>query len=310
MVRASRAEPGVRAGGAGSEDLRQRDAAAATSSRDIDRPPGTEGPRGRWLPPKIRWEIAGCAVHGHDLVDSQTAARSAHASLLLLADGEVTWHRCLRCDSWLPLDRSQGPPTRAGEVTLPLRGRPLRDRYVLRIVAVDRMIHVLVLAVVLVALVGFADHRAQLHGDYVRVLDGFQSSSGGITSYPTHHGLLHSIDELFAVSPAKLHWYGTAIAAYATVNALEAIGLWGARRWAEYLTLVEVLVLLPPTALELANGVSAIKLVGLMLDLLLAVYLLWTKRLFGVRGGGAVHRAERATDSGWTALERVTPHRC
>ncbi len=37
------------------------------------------------------------------------------------------------------------------------------------------------------------------------------------------------------------------------------------------------------------------------------VYLLWAKRLFGIRGGAAADEAERERDVGWAALERATP---
>jgi hypothetical protein len=36
-------------------------------------------------------------------------------------------------------------PPRRDEVSLPLRGRPLRDRYILRPIALDRAVHFLVL---------------------------------------------------------------------------------------------------------------------------------------------------------------------
>ena len=47
----------------------------------------------------------------------------------------VRWHRCLRCDSWLPTHPPVGPG-RAGlppreEIELPLRGKPLRDKDIL-----------------------------------------------------------------------------------------------------------------------------------------------------------------------------------
>ena len=38
-----------------------------------------------------------------------------------------------------------------------------------------------------------------------------------------------------------------------------------------------------------------------------AVYLLYAKRLFGLRGGGRAEQAEREADTGWTAIERATP---
>jgi len=37
------------------------------------------------------------------------------------------------------------------------------------------------------------------------------------------------------------------------------------------------------------------------------VYLVWEKRLFGVRGGGKAERAVHEWDTGWGAIERATP---
>lgn len=158
------------------------------------------------------------------------------------------------------------------------------------------------------AIFAFAEHRSQLHGDYLRILNRFQGAVGGVTSDTQHKGFLHSIDELSALSPTKLYLYGAAISLYAAVNGVEAFGLWRARRWADDLTFVEVIVLLPFTTYELTERVSAVKVAGLVIDIAVAAYLLWAKRLFGVRGGGAADRAEKAYDAGWDALERVTPH--
>jgi hypothetical protein len=37
------------------------------------------------------------------------------------------------------------------------------------------------------------------------------------------------------------------------------------------------------------------------------IYLLYAKRLFGIRGGVAADRAEGELDVGWEALERTAP---
>lgn len=97
------------------------------------------------------------------------------------------------------------------------------------------------------------------------------------------------------------------LAAYAAVNAVEAVGLWSARRWAEYLTLVEVVVFVPVEVHELTVRISPLKIVALVVNLAVVGYLLWAHRLFGVRGGGRVDRAEKERDSGWAALERTAP---
>jgi hypothetical protein len=79
------------------------------------------------------------------------------------------------------------------------------------------------------------------------------------------------------------------------------------RRWAEYLTFVATAVLLLPELYELTHRVSALKVLTLLINLAVVVYLLFAKRLFGLRGGAAADEAERERDSGWEALERTLP---
>ncbi|MCT4574275.1 hypothetical protein N3930_45920, partial [Bacillus thuringiensis] len=62
-----------------------------------------------------------------------------------------------------------------------------------------------------------------------------------------------------------------------------------------------------PEVADLASGVSATGLVLFGLNLAVVVYLLFAKRLFGLRGGGRAEAAEREGDAGWSALERTAP---
>ena len=110
-----------------------------------------------------------------------------------------------------------------------------------------------------------------------------------------------------AFSVTNLYLVGVAIAAYAGLEGVEAVGLWFAKRWAEYLTFVATIVFLPYEIDELIKSVTALKLVALIINLAVAAYLLYAKRLFGVHGGGRAERAEREVDTGWTAIERATP---
>ena len=86
-------------------------------------------------------------------------------------------------------------------------------------------------------------------------------------------------------------------------------GLWRGRRWAEYLTFIATSVLLLPEIYELTETVSPLKIVTLLINLAVVVYLLVAKRLFGLRGGGKAEEAEYERDSGWAALERTDPGR-
>jgi hypothetical protein len=53
--------------------------------------------------------------------------------------------------------------------------------------------------------------------------------------------------------------------------------------------------------------VSVLKVVTLIINLAIVVYLLVAKRLFGLRGGGAAERTEREAGTGWAAIESSTP---
>jgi uncharacterized membrane protein (DUF2068 family) len=242
-------------------------------------PPGTERPRR--FRPQLRYELVGCGLHGHELVGSDLADIPENYRLVAFDDGPggTRWHRCLRCDSWLLLPPPEHPSNRQPppltDIEVPLRGRPLRDRFVLRLIAVDRMVHFLALAALAVAIFLFARDKAALQGEYTRILNRLQAGVGGPLSDTPHRGWLADFDKLFAISTSHLYWYGVVVAAYAAINGIEAVGLWRARRWAQYLTLIEVAVLLPVEIHELTVRVSPLKIVALVLNLAVVAYLLW-----------------------------------
>ena len=53
----------------------------------------------------------------------------------------------------------------------------------------------------------------------------------------------------------------SAVAVYAALEGIEAVGLWLGKRWAEYLTFIATIVFIPYEIDELTKGVSALKLV-------------------------------------------------
>ena len=273
---------------------------------ELARLPGTE--RTRRFRPRLRWELLGCGLHGHELVGTDAAEVRAEDNLLVRESEGLRWYRCLRCDSWLPMTPPISPPNRfppeRSEIELPLRGRPLRNLYVLRLIAFDRVIHFIVLAALGVGIILFAIHQKDLRGDYLRFLNSLQSSVGFVSN---HNGIFREITHLVNDSSTKLYLYGSAFSAYAAINAIEAVGLWTEKRWAEYLTFIEVTLLLPLEIYELSVTVSYLKIGALVLNLVVMAYLLWAHRLFGFRGGGNADRALFERDSGWAALERATP---
>jgi uncharacterized membrane protein (DUF2068 family) len=222
----------------------------------------------------------------------------------------VRWYRCVRCDSWLPLPPPASPtretlPPR-DEVELPLRGKALRDRVVLRIIAIDRAFHFVVLAVLAIAVFLFAAHEIRVRDAFYRLVNAVQGTTGN-PQHVSGHGFLHTIEHIFTLKSSTLYAVAAAAAAYAVLEGAEAVGLWYQKRWAEYLTFVATILFIPYEIYELSKAVSAFKAVAFVINLAIAVYLLYAKRLFGLRGGGAAEARERAHDVGWDALERTAP---
>jgi uncharacterized membrane protein (DUF2068 family) len=271
-------------------------------------PPGTGGTR-RYLP-KLRYELLGCALNGHVLLGPDAAELRPEDELFAREEDGLRWYRCMRCDSWVALTSPEQPtrkyPPPRDEVSLPLRGKALRDRYVLRLIAVERVFHFLALGAFAAAVLLFANNRGVLNQDFTAILQNLQGGLGGPVA-SSNHGIVHDLRHLFAISITSLYLVGVGIAAYAVLEGVEAVGLWLGKRWAEYLTFVATIIFVPYEIYELAKGVSALKVVALVLNLAVAVYLLLAKRLFGLRGGGKAARAEHDAEVGWPAIERSTP---
>ena len=176
--------------------------------------PGTERPRR--FRPKLRYELIGCGLHGHEILGTDAAALRPEDELFARDSGGLRWYRCLRCDSWLALTPPEHParkyPPARDEIMLPLRGKPLRDRYVLRLIAVDRAFHFLVLSALAAAILLFASDRAALDAEFTRILNDLQGGAGGPMT-TSKHGIVHDLQYLFAVNIRNLYLVGAAFAA-------------------------------------------------------------------------------------------------
>jgi uncharacterized membrane protein (DUF2068 family) len=272
-------------------------------------PPGTAKPK-RFLP-KLHYELLVCGLRGHELLGTDVAEVRESDALVVREEDGLRWYRCLRCDSWLPLPVPEHPSRRympaREQIQVPLRGKPLRDKIVLRLIAVDRAIHFLVLALLALAVFLIAAHEQELRQRFYRLLADIQGGVGGGPLESTHTGLIGDLDRLFSLDRGTLHLVGAGLIGYALLEGAEAVGLWCQRRWAEYLTFVATTLLLPLVVYELTVRVSWFKLAALIVNVAIVLYLLLAKRLFGLRGGGALERAERERDIGWPALERGAP---
>ncbi|MCA1657439.1 MAG: DUF2127 domain-containing protein [Actinobacteria bacterium] len=259
--------------------------------------------------PHLHYELIVCGLSGHELIGIDARELRPDDTLIAREIDDVRWHRCLRCDSWVPVDAPASParelPPERDEIDLPPRGKPLRDKIVLRVIAVNRALHFVVLGAIAIFVFVFAEHRDALKEKVFRVIADLQT--GASSGHPSKHGLGHEIERAFSLQSSTLKLVGVVFAVYAIVEGIEAFGLWYQRRWAEYLTFLVTTSLLPLEIYELATKLSPVKILTFLINLGVVAYLLFAKRLFGVRGGVAAEEREREDDCGWGALERNAP---
>lgn len=270
--------------------------------------PGTTKPR-RFVP-KFHYELLACGVAGHELIGTDAEElRPEDASVARDGGDDLRWHRCLRCDSWLPLPPPEEPtrryPPERDEVRVPLRGKALRDKIVLRLIAINRAFHFLVLGAIAAAIFVFAANRSHLRDPVFKALTDLQGSLGGPAR--GSHGLFGELRHLFSIQSGTLTKVGFVVSGYAIIEGVEAVGLWLMKRWAEYLTLIVTASLLPLEVYELIHKLSPFKVLALVINIAIVIYLLFAKRLFGLRGGAEADEAEREADSGWPAIDRGAP---
>src|SRR4051794_24542901 len=146
-------------------------------------PPGIVKPKR--FRPKLHYELIVCGLRGHEVVGTDVAElRPEDESIAFEFEG-LRWHRCLRCDSWLPLAPPETPARRylppMEEIEVPLRGKPLRDKIVLRLIAVDRAFHFVVLTLLGLLILAFASNRAHLQDQFFRIVTDLQ---GGVAGGP------------------------------------------------------------------------------------------------------------------------------
>src|SRR4051812_22859393 len=134
--------------------------------------------------PRFHWELLACGVDGHELVGLDAREIRPEDALVARELDGARWYRCLRCDSWLPLPTpSEDEITREHlptleQIDLPLRGKPLRDKIVLRAIAVDRGFHFVLLGLLAIAVFLFANHQQDLHQRFYNVLNDLQVAFG------------------------------------------------------------------------------------------------------------------------------------
>ncbi|MCB0919416.1 MAG: DUF2127 domain-containing protein [Actinobacteria bacterium] len=215
--------------------------------------------------------------------------RDEDDALVRVAEPGSRLCRCLRCDAWIDYEDPDPEQTTseflpgADELPRPKRGRALDERTVVRAISLERWVHVaffLLLAILLVVVeFGLPDIQSlalQMLDNWQRVIDD---------SRPSHSFLVDWLHRIADLDRTQVGLLLAITLGYAALEGTEAFFLWRGKRWAEYLTVVASVSLMPMTVVALVEKVTLVRIGGLIVEGAIVAYLIFAKRLFGVRGG-------------------------
>jgi uncharacterized membrane protein (DUF2068 family) len=240
----------------------------------------------------VDFALRSCGLRGHATFapDEPTLRERLKADTPV---GEA-W-RCLRCETFVV-----GPPRRSGPAdTAPEipRGRLLRDRTLMRALAVERAIRGVVFLALAAGVLKVRGSRERLQQAFEQDLPLLRPLGNQIGWNPDDSKIVRHIGHLFSLSSSTFLWIAVAFAAYAVIELVEAVGLWLVRRWGEYFAVIATSVFLPLEIYELIEKVTTLRVIAFLVNVVAVVWLLWSKRLFGLNGGAEAYWKEHRTES-------------
>lgn len=228
------------------------------------------------------WSLLACGRGGHVTFrpDETDLAERLHVT----TPAGDSW-RCLRCGTFVPGEPSTSGP--ASEAPRVIRGRMLRDLVIMRLLAVERVIEGFALIVAAIAVWAWQGYKGTYSALLSRELPILQQAAEQF-GWDLQHSLIAKWAlDIANVSTGTLALLGGFLILYGLMRWVEAVGLWLAKRWGEYLAVVLTTVFLPWEIAELLHHVTVMKAVLLLVNIAAVVWLVWTKYLFGARGGRA-----------------------
>jgi uncharacterized membrane protein (DUF2068 family) len=232
-----------------------------------------------------RWELFSCARHGHITYAPDDAALADRLSGTT-GLGEV-W-RCLRCGEFVVgAPHGRGP---ADHAPLVLRGRALRQAIIVRALAVERWFRALLIALAAWAMWKFRGAQGSIQAAVERDLPLLRASGIKVDQMTA----VHELEKALAAKPSTLILLFFLLVAYALLEVIEGVGLWLLARWGEYFAVVATSIFLPLEVYDLASkGITLTRAGAFVINVAAVVYLLISKRLFGIRGGRKAYDEER-----------------
>jgi uncharacterized membrane protein (DUF2068 family) len=244
----------------------------------------------------VEWSLFGCARKGH--VTYAPDEPELRDRLTTPTAGGTAW-RCLRCGTFVThgqhrTEHRTGP---AAAAPLPRRGKELRDELILRVFAVERFIRFVVFAAAAYGVWRFKYDRGHIQQAFNHDLPAIRELYTDLGFNFDHSKLIGLIQHSFTLTGRTLTYLAIILVIYSLIELAEGVGLWLGQRWGEYFAMVATSIFLPYEVYDLTVKVTWLRVGALVINLLLVVYLVWSKRLFGVRGGKRAYEARLRTES-------------
>ncbi len=239
------------------------------------------------------WNLFGCARKGH--VTYAPDEPELRDRLMAPTAGGTAW-RCLRCGAFVTGGQHGSGP--AAAAPLVRRGKELRSELILRVFAVERFLRFLILGVAAYGVWWFKYDQAGIQRAYNNALPAIRALYQDLGLDVSRSKLLVLVHHALTISPRWVTILAIGLPVYALIELVESVGLWLGQRWGEYFAMIATSIFLPWEVWELTRGhITWLKVAAFVINLLLVIYLVWTRRLFGVRGGKAAYDARLRTES-------------
>ncbi len=208
--------------------------------------------------------------------------------------------RCLRCGSFTATSDpavaavigTEQEPVALADIPLAVRGSHGRKLALLRVVAIERVLRALMLLIAAGAIFAVGAHQDSVLARVNEIITSAYPLAQQIGWDIRNSHMIATVEEFLGASPVLFTLLGVGLVAYAVLQFVEAFGLWGGWRWAEYLAVVATSVFVPLEVYEIAQRPTPLKIGLLVVNVAIVVYLIWKGRLFGVRGGHAAYLQE------------------
>jgi uncharacterized membrane protein (DUF2068 family) len=238
------------------------------------------------------WNLYRCGRAGHITYAPDEPQIREHLSAR--SASSVLW-RCMRCGTFVPGEPDGAGPSNAAPVVR--RGKEIRSEIILRVFAVERIFRFLLFGILAYVIWRFSYHQTSIDATFNKEIPLLRAPFRVLGYNITRSHFVGLIRHALTLKHSTIRLIAAAAGAFAIVELIEGVGLWLAKRWGEYFAAVVTSIGLPYEIYDLWLKFTYFRMIAFIINLALVLYLVLTKRLFGVRGGKKAYEERLRSES-------------